>query len=66
MHTFTYQTTLFDTLFCLFLKSSNTFILSLRLRILGNWEISGKFQNWLEAKPNAQSPLQKYNFGYSS
>ena len=36
----------------------------LRLRILGNKEILGKSQIWVE--PSAQSPFQKLNFGSSS
>ena len=35
----------------------------LRLTILGNSEIMGKTQKWVEAEPSTQSPLQKINFG---
>ena len=37
----------------------------LRLRILGNFEIMGKTQKWMEAEYSAQSHLQKKNFGTS-
>ena len=39
---------------------------NLTLRMLGNYEILGKPQNWVEIEPSAQSPLQKYSFGHSS
>ena len=39
---------------------------NLRLRILGNKEILGKSQIWVEALPSAQPPFQKLNFGDSS
>ena len=38
----------------------------LRLRILGNKEMLGKSQIWVETLPSAQSPFQKLNFGNSS
>ena len=38
----------------------------LRLGILGNKEMLGKAQIWVETYPSAQSPLQKLNFGNSS
>ena len=34
----------------------------LRVRILGNYEMSGKSQNLLEAESSAQSPFQKQDF----
>ena len=34
----------------------------LRLRILGNWEISGKFQNFVALLPSAQFSSQKEYF----
>ena len=34
-----------------------------KLRILGNKEILGKSQVWVETYPRAQSPFQKLNFG---
>ena len=37
----------------------------LRLIILGNYEILGKFQNWVKIYLSVQSPLQKQNFGNS-
>ena len=36
---------------------------NLRLTILGNKEILGKSQVWVETFPSAQSPFQKLNFG---
>ena len=38
----------------------------LRLRILGNKEILGKSQIWVEAQPTVQSLFQKLNFGNSN
>ena len=38
----------------------------LRVTILGNKEILGKSQIWVETEPSAQSPFQKQNFGKSS
>ena len=38
----------------------------LKLRMLGNKEILGKSQIWVEIKSSAQSPFQKLNFGSSS
>ena len=35
---------------------------SLRLRILGNYEILEKFQIWVETQPSVQSSFQKLNF----
>ena len=37
----------------------------LRLRILGNVELLGRSQIWLQIQPSNQSPLQKFNFGIS-
>ena len=37
----------------------------LRLRVLGNKEILGKSQIWVETKPSTQSPFSKLNFGSS-
>ena len=34
----------------------------LRLRILGNWEISGKSQNFIELLPSAQSSSRNESF----
>ena len=34
----------------------------LRLRVLGNQEISGKSQNFIELLPSAQSPSKNENF----
>ena len=39
---------------------------NLRLRILGNKEILGKFQFWVETQPSVQSPFKKLKFGSSS
>ena len=38
----------------------------LRLGILGNKEILGKSQIWMETQPSVQSPFQKLNFGSNS
>ena len=35
---------------------------NLRLRIIGNYEISGKSQNFIELKPSAQSFSKNKNF----
>ena len=34
----------------------------LRLRLLGNWEISGKSQNFIELLPSDQSSSKNENF----
>ena len=39
---------------------------ALRLRILGNKEISGKFQNFIELLPNAPSSSRNENFANTS
>ena len=38
------------------------FLSNLRLRILGNWEISGKFQNFIDLPSAIQSSSQDENF----
>ena len=38
----------------------------LRLRILGNKKILGKYQIWVEKQPSNQSLLKKLNFGSNS
>ena len=44
----------------------NELLNDLRLSILGNMEISGKCENWAQAKSSAQSPLQEKKFGNSA
>ena len=38
----------------------------LKFRILGNNEILGKSEIWIDTSPSAKSPSQKLNFGNSS
>ena len=37
---------------------------NLRLKILGNSEIMGKTQKWVEAEPSSQSPFQEKKLWY--